>query len=119
MQRTIRHAGREWSNPAIVRFTDAARQKVAENRAAFPHLTPVFGWATSIRVESGDGTSDDLGAGLMIGLARPDELPNGAFMILLDGSPIGIEIDGDATTSDAPVIDIGTKGTHRLQFRLR
>jgi len=116
MQRTIRHAGREWSNPAIVRFTDAARQKVAENRAAFPHLTPVFGWVTSIRVQHKDGTSDDLGDGLILSM---DDVPDRAFLVALDGSPVGIQILGDATASDAPVIDTGIKGVHRLQFRLR
>ncbi|MDR3475199.1 MAG: hypothetical protein P4M09_26405 [Devosia sp.] len=63
-----------------------------------------------------DGTSDDLGDGLILEL---DDAPDPTFLVTLDGSPVGIEILSDAMVSDAPVIDAGIKGVDRLQFRLR
>jgi hypothetical protein len=119
MQRTMRDGGRVWLNPVIVTFTEAAKRKVASTRAAFPDKTPVFTWVKSIRVEQGNGQADDLGDGLILGLARPDELPGRAFMVSLDRARVGIEITSDATTSAAPVIDAGIKGVDRLQFVLR
>lgn len=119
MQRTISDGGHDWLNPALFMFTDAARRKVADMRTAFPDKTPVFAWVTSMRVEHKDGTVEHLGDGLIVGLAAADELPDRALMVSLDGAAIGIEIESDVTTSKAPVIDTGVKGTDRLQFVLR
>lgn len=119
MQRTISDDGNDWLNPVLFKFTDAARREIANMHKQFPDKTPIFGWATSIRVQNKDGRFDNLGKGLIVGLAGADELPGRAFMVSLDGSPVGIEITSDATNSPAPVIDTGVKGTDRLQFVLR
>jgi len=89
MQRTIRHTGRDWLNPAIATFTDAARREVAAMRAAYPNLTPGY------------------------------ELADRAFIASLDGSPVAIQIISSTIAWAAPVIDTGVKGTDHLQFVLR
>jgi hypothetical protein len=117
MKRTIRHKDRDYVNPAIFIFTDAARREVDRMRSTFPGKTIAIDWGHSVKVHGEDGkVEQQLGDLLIVGLGTAEERSTDPTIIVsLDGQEIEIAIPADVTNSDAPVIDVDTRG--RLMLR--
>jgi hypothetical protein len=117
MKRTIRHEDRDYVNPAIFTFTDAARREVDRMRSTFPGKTISIDWGYSVKVHGEDSkVEQQLGDLLIVGLAPPEERSaDAAIIVKLDGTEIEIAIPADVTSSEAPVIDTDLRG--RLTLR--